>query len=241
MEKDLGVPKPGDLFIGVIDLFAVLVPGVIAVALIVWAKGWPLPEGFVPVVGLLAMAWIVGHVLYGFGSWLDILVYDPLFRPRGKHPKSEHGWIWRYVHKNDEVYLLAMQMTGVTVVEKTHSVDRDPPGGMYQWARTWLDSNGPEATAALDRLEADSKLFRSLTVLLIASLAVPLFNSICRTAAGGCIEWPTALTNHWRKFIVFASAGLLFSLWRYCDLRHKAIRRCYLSYIQRRSAGPRRE
>ena len=39
MEKELGVPKPGDLFIGVIDFFAVLVPGIIAAALIVIAVG----------------------------------------------------------------------------------------------------------------------------------------------------------------------------------------------------------
>jgi hypothetical protein len=39
MEKELGVPKPGDLFIGVIDFFAVLVPGIIAAALIVIALG----------------------------------------------------------------------------------------------------------------------------------------------------------------------------------------------------------
>jgi hypothetical protein len=35
MEKELGVPKPSDLFIGVIDFFAVLVPGIIAAAMIV--------------------------------------------------------------------------------------------------------------------------------------------------------------------------------------------------------------
>ena len=43
---------------------------------------------------------------------------------------------------------------------------------MYQWATAWLNSNNPKATADLDRLEADSKLFRSLAVLLL--IAVPV-------------------------------------------------------------------
>jgi len=39
METELGVPKPGDLLIGVVDFFAILVPGIIAAALIVKAVG----------------------------------------------------------------------------------------------------------------------------------------------------------------------------------------------------------
>jgi hypothetical protein len=44
MEKELGVPKAGDLLIGAIDFFAVLVPGVIAAALIVIATGRDLEQ-----------------------------------------------------------------------------------------------------------------------------------------------------------------------------------------------------
>jgi hypothetical protein len=45
MEKELGVPKPSDLFIGVIDFFAVLVPGIIAAAMIVIVEErGPMPQ-----------------------------------------------------------------------------------------------------------------------------------------------------------------------------------------------------
>ena len=95
------------------------------------------------------------------------------------------------------------------------------PGGMYQWARAWLDSCSPEATARLDRLEADSKLFRSLAVLLVlAALLVilaPNLDFIPR-----------------RPFLILILPAILFSLWRYCDLRNKMIRRCYLHYVQLR-------
>jgi hypothetical protein len=69
MEKELGVPKPGDLLIGVIDFFAVLVPGVIAAGLIVDAMGRNLEEAnTLFVAGLVTTGWVLGHVLDGIGS-----------------------------------------------------------------------------------------------------------------------------------------------------------------------------
>jgi hypothetical protein len=256
MEKDLPVPKPGDLFIGVIDLFAVLLPGVIAVALIASASGIPLPDGFAAVFAFLAAGWVVGHVLHGIGSWLDVLVYDPLFRPSDGQseegpPKKQgtpsektgtksssntpHGWVWKYFHKNHELYFLATRMTRVPPQWKPQNSRDAVPGGMYQWARAWLSSESPEATATLDRLEADSKLFRSLTVLLIALLVVPF---VIQPASGSRItrgQWQQVLHGHELAFILVTSAGVIFSLWRYCDLRNKMLRQCYLSYIQRRT------
>ena len=58
MEKELGLPKPGDLLIGVIDFFAVLIPGVIAAALIVTAGGSDLQRANTVLVGgLITAGW----------------------------------------------------------------------------------------------------------------------------------------------------------------------------------------
>ena len=235
MEKELGVPTPGDLFIGVIDFFAVLVPGIIAAALIVIAVGKTLQADILFLSGLAIAGWVLGHVLHGVGSFLDPLVYDRLFKPQDtvdlwaanqdpdQKSKSLRSWIHSYLHKNDDLYRLAKEMTDVPERKNWWAANAAVPGGMYQWARTWLDSHSPEATANLDRLEADSKLFRSLVVLCL--IAIPVLIAIANSRG-----W-TRCRIAWT---VIAFAGVLFSLWRYCDLRNKMIRRCYLYYVQRR-------
>jgi hypothetical protein len=233
MEKEAGIPKPGDLFIGVIDVFAVLIPGIIAAALLVKGLNTPLRTDIIFVSGLVIAGWVLGHVLHGIGSFLDPLLYDPLFKPRDTVPADQatilksnrfrlavHG----YLHKTDNIYLLAKEMTDVPEWQNQQHAGAGVPEGMYQWARTWLDSHSPDATAQIDRIEADSKLFRSLAVLcLIAVPALMKFHKKWELSA----HHPLALT-------VVALAGLVFSLWRYCDLRNKMIRRCYLHYVQLR-------
>ena len=239
MEKEAGIPKPGDLFIGVIDVFAVLIPGIIGAALIVKGLEIPLRTDLIFVSGLVIAGWVLGHVLHGIGGLLDPLLYDPLFKPRDTvfvdqaHDLEDNRFrlaVHRYLHKNDNIYLLAKEMTDVPGGQNQQrpgaGVPRGAavPGGMYQWARTWLDSHSPDATAHLDRIEADSKLFRSLAVLCL--IATPTLIKFPK-------EWELS-RNHPRTVIVVALAGLVFSLWRYCDLRNKMIRRCYLHYVQLR-------
>jgi hypothetical protein len=221
MEKELGVPKPGDLLIGAIDFFAVLVPGVIAAALIVIATGRDLEQASsLFVAGLVTAGWVLGHVLHGIGSFLDPLLYDRLFKPADTvaHEAVKH----KYFHKNDELYRLAKEMTDAPHGQDSHATGARVPGGMYQWARAWLNSHNPKATADLDRLEADSKLFRSLAVLLLIPvlMAAPVL-------------FPPA-ADHRLVLLALIFALLLFSLWRYCDLRNKMIRQCYLNYVQLR-------
>jgi len=248
MEKELGVPKPGDLLIGAIDFFAVLVPGVIAAALIVIATGRDLEQASsLFVAGLVTAGWVLGHVLHGIGSFLDPVLYDRLFKPadtvadeavnkdpvrklnrlQGAIRKCLHklrAGIHKYLHKNDELYRLAKEMTDAPHGQDSHTAGAHVPGGMYQWARAWLNSNNPKATADLDRLEADSKLFRSLAVLLL--IAIPVL-------IAAPVLFPPA-ADHRLAWMVLTVALLLFSLWRYCDLRNKMIRQCYLNYVQLR-------
>jgi hypothetical protein len=86
METELGVPKPGDLLIGVVDFFAILVPGIIAAVFIVKAVGVTPHTDVFFVSGLVIVGWVLGHVLHGIGAVLDTLLYDPLFKPRDTVP-----------------------------------------------------------------------------------------------------------------------------------------------------------
>src|SRR6185437_6035944 len=174
-----GLPKPTDLFIGVIDFFAVLVPGVVAVIAVGWAMKFPLPEkqdaSFLGAV--LVAGFVLGHILHGLGSFLDVLVYDPLFKPLD-HNQDVHGLRRRsYFRANDKLYGAAKSLITYSAHEGSADAGQDLgtrprqlPTGLYQWARAWLRIHSPEATAELDRLEADSKLFRSLSVLALGVL-----------------------------------------------------------------------
>jgi hypothetical protein len=215
MPEQSGVLKPSDLLIGVIDFFAILVPGVLAAFFIAaaWQKIPEKPETLF-FVEIVVGGFILGQVLHGIGSFLDPLLYDHLFKPRSltANERSDRFPKWKYFRANDELFRLAIAETKHGSAEV-----RSPPGGMYQWARVWLRLHSPEATAELDRLEADSKFFRSLSVLAFAVV-------ICWN------EFP-----HWAGELPLAVSAIVFSLWRYCDLRQKMVRGCYLHYIQLRS------
>jgi hypothetical protein len=260
MEKKSGLSNPGELFIGVIDFFAVLVPGVIAASLIAEAMGADLEHaGNVFIAGLVTAGWVLGNVLHGIGSWLDPLLYDPLFKPSDppvaecKPPDSAdreaqkkgilqkltsaRESLRKYFHKNDRLHHLAIEITDYPgKKEQTgETTSADVPGGMYQWARAWLNSHSPESTFILDRHEADSKLFRSLAVLFL--IAIPILIARPVASSPQAVLAPTCwqlIAEHRTALIILAIAGLLFSLWRYCDLRNKMIRQCYLNYVQLR-------
>jgi hypothetical protein len=209
------MPKLGDFFIGVIDFFAILVPGVLAAITATFVVSGKMPEKPEPLyfVELLVAGFILGHVLHGIGSFLDPFLYDRLFKPSDAADRAILPFPqWKYVRANDELYQLALAEFKHANVKM-----KSPPGGMYQWARVWLRLHSPEATTELDRLEADSKLFRSLAILGLALV----------------IAWTRF--PHWVGELPLTVAAIVFSVWRYCDLRQKMVRSGYLHYIQLRS------
>ena len=227
-----GVLAPSDFFIGVIDFFAILIPGVTAALIIGSVTGTiPQKQELLFFVILLVTGFILGHVLHGIGGLLDPILYDPLFKPRKPADKwaAERFPTGKYFRANDELYGLAIRLTGCTEsAAPTHGEvavrdnpnatvgTHNPPGNMFQWARAWLRKRSREATAEVDRLEADSKLFRSLSVIGLATL----------------IFWQ--FLPHFRGALPLALLALGFSVWRYCELRRKMVRACYLHYVQLR-------
>jgi len=247
MEDEKPSAKLGDFYIGVLDFFAVLLPGVIAAFLL--AKALDLfpekPEAF-HWAAVFVSGYILGHLLYAIGGLLlDPLLYDPLFKPQDDLAKcpaaleSEPHFVTAYLHQNCHIFIYAKRLIqqspayiNGTAQKLLKSGATSPPykltkgpEGIYKWARAWLSLHSAASAAELERLEADSKLFRSLGIM------VPLI------LIGG---WK-CIIHQYQHPIIVAAVGVgsfLLVVWRYCDLRQKSTRTCYLHFVQLYSAMP---
>lgn len=190
--------KPEDFFVGVVDFFAVLLPGaLLSFKLVDFARahvfGKTLPSLQGEAQGWVAFAfasYLLGHFIFLAGSYLDPL-YDRLRR--------------RFVPKEkDRTYLRAREIKE-RVLGETPSA---PVMNTFQWAKANAQLRYPGALLVVRRHEADSKFFRSLIIVLV--IAVPVLVS---KAA-------------WIESLV-CLVLILASLWRYAEQRWKATQRAY--------------
>lgn len=164
-----GGGKAGDLYLGVVDLFAVLLPGSIltGVAWKVLTLGASKemlatisgPE-FVPKwLIFLIVAYISGHFLFAMGAWIMDPLYDGFYKR------------WFEVEEKKELPSMRRRADRILyeVLEEKLYSDGD---NRLRWSEAFLTASGPGAKTALDRLEADSKFFRSLAVVTMLSMAI---------------------------------------------------------------------
>ena len=164
--------KPGDFFVGILDFFAILVPGSIATAILQPRFGHLVfgqliahpPSEAGQWVAFLVFAYFIGHLIFLLGSYIDRL-YD-LLRKR----MNPYG--------NESAYQCATRLRD-ELIEPAERAALNT----FQWARAVLITISPAAADDVSRLEADSKFFRSL--LLVSALASVVF------ATGG--HWVEAL------------------------------------------------
>lgn len=146
--------KPGDFFVGILDFFAILVPGAIAAAILLPAFGHlvlgPLVASPASDAGqwaaFLVFAYFIGHLIFLLGSYIDPL-YN-LLRER----LSPYG--------NESAYQCATRLRNALIDPAERSALNT-----FQWSRAVLISTSPAAADDVSRLEADSKFFRSLLVV----------------------------------------------------------------------------
>lgn len=212
---------PQKFFIGIVDLFSVLLPGAAVLFFLVWqsadAREFIQTDiGSGPHVWLLLFfaSYLIGHFLFMIGSWLDDCVYDPLTEmsdansikrlSKGDHLASDFrrqaAWLLRI--KTDDSALI--QVHRLKALALAPAVDPLTINA-FQWSKIRLSKHHPPGLAAVERFEADSKFFRSLTVPL-AGLTLLL--------AGQCLGWQ-ALGCLVLTVLAFA---------RYVSQRRKAIR-----------------
>ena len=140
-----------------------------------------IPPGTAGWVIFLFAAYLLGHIVFLLGSYLDN-IYDPIRK-----------LVWPKA--TDFAY------------QQADRIKRDRLG-----AKAAKAINHPAGMAEVARLEADSKFFRSLVVVLVILLAATLANDGHRTG----IVFPVLLG-------VFA----VLSYWRYTERRYKSTEQAY--------------
>jgi hypothetical protein len=151
--------KPGDFLLGVLDFFAILLPGSLATWLVAqyipaaalrhalsFGIGDPAQlDKWVVGSAFVLSAYMLGHFVFMGGSKLDPL-YD---RWRKKTKPSDA----------DRPFKAAEALQAQLTAGLTKSVTT------LKWCKAYIQVKAPAARAEIDRLEADSKFFRSLVVV----------------------------------------------------------------------------
>ncbi len=184
--------KPGDLFLRTADVFATLVPGAIAAYLLrdlaALAFGYLVFErgGAAAWVAFLLGAFLLGHILSALGSlsfdWLYDRYYVRWRRASAAYVRSQLGTgaSWRRVLarridlvqncKNpDDALLIAartLKRRQLAALAEEAGVDADDISNAYWWAGSMVRGAASPGTVEVDSLSAQSKLFRSLTLVV---------------------------------------------------------------------------
>jgi hypothetical protein len=154
--------KPGDFLIGVLDFFAILLPGSIATWLatrylppgavfrqLSFASGRAEPDAATLWTAFVLSSYVLGHFVYMAGSRLDAS-YDR-WRRRAKPSSS------------DRTYLAAESLR-----ERLTPSLTEGEFTVLKWSKAFIGVQSPPARTEIDRLDADSKFFRSLVVVALA-------------------------------------------------------------------------
>lgn len=148
--------KPQDLFIGVIDLFVIILPGALLIftALRV-VYGYPLSalppatwSDFTAVAAFAGGAYLLGHLVSGLGSVLEDALHELV-----------KTWT---LQRDAEV-----RQPVTTFLSQAGLPAGDAPGKVRRWAATYLRLHDPVAAAHIDRKDADRRFFRNVTVVLV--------------------------------------------------------------------------
>lgn len=192
---------PGSFYLGVVDFFSIMLPGGVLTYFLsgpyqasVFGTLFPaIPPGTAGWVIFLFAAYLLGHIVFLLGSYLDN-IYDPIRK-----------LVWP--QKTDFAFQQADRL-------KRDRLGDDAARAIntYQWARAVLTLNHPAGMAEVARLEADSKFFRSLVVVLIVLLAATLTGDWHRTGA---------------VFPVLLGVTAILSYWRYTERRYKSTEQAY--------------
>jgi hypothetical protein len=216
--------KPSDIFIGVTDFFSVLLPG----SLLTWfcqcysyqtCLELKLPvclpqERSEQIALFLAVAYIVGNLLFIAASKIDDWFYDP-FRKRYFKINEDICFQTAKLIRNKYIDTNALK---VDLVENK-MLKEDESGKLisniseifntYKWALCFIGIKNSELLVDVKKHEADSKFFRSLIIaFLIIAFAILLKE------------------NNGVLFVIFLTLALL-SFYRYANLRYKATEKAY--------------
>jgi hypothetical protein len=190
--------KPDDFFVGLVDFFAILLPGALLAFLFTGTDqttifGNLLPPVRTPIEGwviFLFAAYLLGQFISLIGATFMDWIYDHTYLPYRRR-------------RGDLLYDRAKQLLSTNW----------EIAGLLKWTRAYVRLRSAGATKELDRLEATSKFFRSLFVVLLAYAA----SFICEF--------------QWHALIVVLFL-LVLSFWRFSNQRWKLTEYSYLFFIE---------
>ncbi|HWT78794.1 MAG TPA: hypothetical protein VN648_08315, partial [Candidatus Methylomirabilis sp.] len=147
--------KPADFYVGMVGFFAILLPGAVGTALL-----RPLLENAV-IVALLSLpatasvqwaafliaSYFLGHLIFLLGSYLDP-IYDKL-RKR-----------WNPYDEGSAYQCATRIKAGMLDSTENRALNS------FVWSQAILTTQWPAAATEVNGLEADSRFFRSLLVVL---------------------------------------------------------------------------
>jgi hypothetical protein len=241
------VAKPGDFFVGVTDLFSVLLPGAVLTFVAMRAEQ---SLGNADLLGLrrlsdeagytafVVSAFLFGHLVDMAGASILDSIYDLLYADFRRHPGGFLSWLqrtperlarktrnWYNLHAHDSKSVEPeIQPQDPLFVAARSLAGRKPAGDrLYQWCRDWLALHHPQSLLEPDRLQANSKFFRALVVVNTSFVALFWLIPEFRHDYSG-----TSVRDLlWMAGCLFIAA---FSFLRYSDLRWKAVQHVYRLY-----------
>ncbi len=195
--------KPTDFFLGVMEFFAILMPGAILTFLLLdygtalFGVLLPsLPGASAKWVAFGVASYILGHLLHHVGGiFLDEWIYDKLYVKKYKRRKGKERLLTKTRELMKEKLGDDAQMTGA-----------------FSWAGSFVRAHNASASGETERLGADSKFFRSLSLVALAGMVLFAAEK-SGLASGGAL-------------LLF-----VFSLWRFCDRRWKNTKLTYEYFI----------
>ncbi|MDQ1424548.1 MAG: hypothetical protein QOD72_2046 [Acidimicrobiaceae bacterium] len=217
--------EPQKFFIGLIDFFAVILPGALLTFLLaddvgpkVLGDRYNVLHGNSRAIAFLVSSYLSGHFIFLAASLLlDNLFFDRIRRatPKGqirrlaagRPPPSRFSRLFARIsraHTADDA------LREAELLRDRHLAPIGAEGSInaFQWAKARLTLAHPEASVEVERLEADSKFFRSLVLVLVA------------WAVWGAIKVRISVP-------VVGLTLALFAFIRYVDQRVKATRQAY--------------
>jgi hypothetical protein len=175
-ETSEGTSKPSDFFVGVVDFFSILLPGALLTFLteMLLAErtsqhpmlGKALKELRAErAVGWVAFAiasYILGHFVFIVGSFLLDKIYDNSYRLWfGSTVRTLNAVTKEILRRRYDVPAAPVEKLS-DQTKKIGQIIRDDTLGL---AEAFVRSQNPAGAVEIDRCEADSKFFRSLTAL----------------------------------------------------------------------------
>ena len=195
--------KPTDFFVGVTDLFSVILPGACIAFVgkealeLCMCQQWGLDRNQGYVV-FFVVAYLLGHLMDYGGSQVWDTLYDRVYARRKREAAvreeakrlQEVGWVEEPASGVAERPLVP----GDPLLSEASRLAKGlmPVGDrVFQWSRAWVCLKNPGGFIEIERLQANSKFFRGL-------VSVFLITTVVLTGSG----------TLWRRFIWVGSGNL---------------------------------